>query len=257
MNKIMPALFVGHGNPMNAIEKNEFSLTWEKIAKSIPTPESIVCISAHWETDGTQVTAMPKPRTIHDFGGFPKELYEVEYPARGNPELAKEIIHSLLEYNIVADTSWGLDHGCWSVIRCMYPEADIPIIQLSLNYNEDALYHYHLGKELGFLREKNILVIGSGNIVHNLGLVDWNHQSGYEWAQNAHNTINNLILDNNFDPLIDYKNLGKEVRSAIPTPEHYLPLLYILAMKQEGEKITFFNDKLVMGSLSMTSFVIT
>lgn len=199
---------------------------------------------------------MPKPKTIHDFSGFPKELFQVEYPAPGDPLLAEEIIRSVSKFNIKADTGWGLDHGCWSVIRCMYPKAAIPVIQLSLDNNKHPEYHYKLGKELRFLREKQVLVVGSGNILHNLGMVDWENESGYEWADKARATINSLILENNFEPLINYKDLEKEVQTAIPTPEHFLPLLYILALKKENENVTFFNDKVIMGSLSMTSLII-
>jgi len=255
--KLMPVLFVGHGSPMNAIEKNEFSDTWLKLAQSIPRPDSILCISAHWETNVTQVTAMAKPKTIHDFGGFPKELFDVEYPAPGNPELAEEIIRSVTKFNITADNNWGLDHGCWSVIRCMYPKADIPVVQLSLNCNGDNSFHYKLAKELLFLREKKVLIIGSGNMVHNLRMIDWDMEhGGAGWAVAANKILKGLIDHNEHEKLVDYQSLGKDVQLAVPTPEHYLPLLYALALKQSDETITYFNDKLVMGSLSMTSIMI-
>jgi 4,5-DOPA dioxygenase extradiol len=257
MNKLMPVLFVGHGSPMNAIEKNEFSNTWAKVAQSIPRPDAVLCISAHWETNETEVTAMPKPKTIHDFGGFPQELFDVQYPAPGSPELAEEIIRTISKFNINADKSWGLDHGCWSVIRCMYSKADIPVLQLSLNYAAETSFHYELAKELFFLREKKILIIGSGNIVHNLRLIDWEmEEGGAEWAVSANNLLKELINSNDHQKLIDYKSLGKEVQLGIPTPEHYLPLLYALALKQPEESITYFNDKLVLGSMSMTSLKI-
>lgn len=254
---LMPVLFVGHGSPMNAIEKNEFSNTWACVAQSIPLPDAVLCISAHWETNGTQVTAAPKPDTIHDFGGFPEELFDVEYPASGSPDLAKEIIRSVSKFNITADKNRGLDHGCWSVLRCMYPKADIPVLQLSLNYVQDTSFHYELAKELFFLREKNILIIGSGNMVHNLRLIDWEmEEGGAEWAVSANNLLKELINKNEHPKLIDYKSLGKEVQLAVPTPEHYLPLLYALALKQPDETTTYFNDKLVLGSMSMTSLII-
>jgi 4,5-DOPA dioxygenase extradiol len=256
IQKRMPVLFMGHGNPINAIEKNEFSDKWSSLGETLPKPKSIVCISAHWETNGTEVTAMPQPKTIHDFGGFPKALYEVQYPAPGNPELANEIIRNVSKVKITPDMNWGLDHGCWSVIRCMYPLADIPIVQLSLDRDQPASYHYQLAKELQFLREKGVMIIGSGNMVHNLRRVEWQNEGEAEWAQLVNDTLKKLILNDEHDALIDYQKLGKEVQMAIPTPEHYLPLLYILALKQKEEIITFFNDKLIMGSLSMTSLMI-
>lgn len=255
---LMPVLFVGHGSPMNAIEKNEFSDSWAGMAQSLPRPDAVLCISAHWETNGTQVSAVAKPGTIHDFGGFPEELFDVEYPAPGNPELAREIIRSISKFNITADKNRGLDHGCWSVLRCMYPGAEIPVIQLSLNYAAEAAAHYKLAKELFFLRQKKILIIGSGNMVHNLRLIDWDmEEGGAAWAVSANNTLNELINQDEHQKLIDYKSLGKEVQLAVPTPEHYLPLLYALALKQPDETITRFNDKLVLGSLSMTSLMIS
>jgi len=257
MKKLMPVLFVGHGSPMNAIEKNEFSNTWASVAQSIPRPDAVLCISAHWETNGAQVGAMAKPDTIHDFGGFPEELFDVEYRAPGSPELAKEIIRTVSKFNITTDKNRGLDHGCWSVLRCMYPKADIPVLQLSLNYAADTSFHYELAKELFFLRKKNILIIGSGNMVHNLRLIDWEmEEGGSEWAVTANNVLKELIDHDEHQKLMDYKSLGKEVQLAVPTPEHYLPLLYALALKQPDETITYFNDKLVLGSLSMTSLII-
>jgi 4,5-DOPA dioxygenase extradiol len=253
----MPVLFMGHGNPMNAIEKNEFSDKWNSLGENLLKPTSIVCISAHWGTNGTAVTAMPQPKTIHDFGGFPNALYEVQYPAPGDTELANEIISKVSKVNISPDLNWGLDHGCWSVIRCMYLQADIPVIQISLDRDQPASYHYQLAKELQFLREKGVLIIGSGNIVHNLLRVEWQNEGGAEWAQLANDILKKLILNDEHNALIDYQKLGKEVQMAIPTPEHYLPLLYILALKQKEEAISFFNDSLVMGSLSMTSLIIT
>jgi 4,5-DOPA dioxygenase extradiol len=253
----MPVLFVGHGNPMNAIEKNEFSGKWISLAQSLPKPKSIVCISAHWETMGTAVTAMSNPKTLHDFGGFPQALFDVQYPAPGNPELAEEIIRKVTKVKISPDLNWGLDHGCWSLLCHMYPSADIPVVQLSLAMDKPPLYHYELAKELSFLRDEGILLIGSGNIVHNLRRVEWQNQGGAEWAIKANEKIKELILANNYQSLIDYPILGKEVQLAIPTTEHYLPLLYIMALKQADEEISFFNDKLVMGSLSMTSLIST
>jgi len=253
----MPLLFVGHGSPMNAIEENEFVGGWKSIAKELPKPNAILCISAHWETDGTQVTAMEKPRTIHDFGGFPPELYAVEYPAPESPELAVETKSMITKTAISLDETWGLDHGTWSVIKHLYPTADVPIIQLSLDFKNEPQYHYELAKELASLRQKGVLIIGSGNIVHNLGMVARDKMDkpefGFDWAIEANETIKKSILSGDHKELINYKLLGKPVQLAIPTPEHFLPLLYILALQQKDEGVSFFNDKAVMGSLTMTS----
>jgi 4,5-DOPA dioxygenase extradiol len=250
----MPVLFVGHGNPMNAIEQNEFTRGWQKIGGTLPKPEAILCISAHWETRGTFVTAMEKPPTIHDFGGFPQQLFDVQYPAPGNPELARNTQQIISKTNVGLDENWGLDHGAWSVIKILYPEANIPVVQLSLDYYKDAQYHYDLAKELASLRGKGILIIGSGNMVHNLRMIDWhNPDKGYDWAEEANSKFKKLIVDNEHQQLINYRNLGREVQLSVPTPEHFLPLLYALALKTEKEEVSFFNDKSVMGSLSMTS----
>ena len=253
----IPLLFLGHGSPMNAIEKNQFVSGFHDIAKTLPIPSAILCISAHWFTRGSKVTAMENPRTIHDFGGFPKALYEVQYPAKGNPVLSKEIKNTLSPTPVELDESWGLDHGTWSVVKHLYPEAELPVVQLSIDYTQAASYHYELAKKLSILREKGILIIGSGNIVHNLGLVDFENfdrdNYGYEWAIEAREKINSLLLKGDDQSLIHYEKLGKAVQLAIPTPDHYLPLIYILGLKENNETITLFNDKLVAGSLSMTS----
>lgn len=256
----MPILFVGHGSPMNAIEDNEFSQSWKKLGEKLPKPTAIVCISAHWETKGTFVTAMPKPQTIHDFGGFPQALFDVQYPAPGNPELAKEIKNSISNPIINLDEKWGLDHGTWSVIRPMYPKADIPVIQLSIDYTQSPTYHYQLAKQLNKLRRKGVLIVGSGNMVHNLGKIAWNKMNepeyGFDWALEANNKMKEFILSENHQALINFKNQGKVFDLAIPTAEHFLPLLYILGLKENKEEITFFNDKAVMGSITMTSLLI-
>lgn len=256
----LPVLFVGHGSPMNAIEENEFVSGWRNIGKTIRKPSAILCISAHWETKGTYVTAMEKPRTIHDFGGFPGELYEVQYPAPGSPGLAKETKTIIKKTDIGLDEIWGLDHGCWSVIKHLYPAADVPVIQLSLDYYQEPQYHYDLAKELSSLRNKGILIVGSGNIVHNLGLVAWDKFNepgfGYDWAIEANEKVKKFILSNDHKSLIDYKQQGRAFNMAIPTPDHFLPLLYSLALKEENEKIEIFNDKAVAGSLTMTSIKI-
>jgi 4,5-DOPA dioxygenase extradiol len=253
----MPVLFIGHGSPMYAIEENEFVLSWRKLGESIPRPKAILCISAHWETNGTFVTAMAKPPTIHDFGGFPRQLFEVQYPAPGSPELANVTKRTVTKTQVGLDEKWGLDHGAWSVIRNIYPKADIPVIEMSLDYNQSPGAHYELAKELSSLRDKGILIIGSGNIVHNLRMVAWDKvnepEYGFDWAIQANDKIKQLIMSNNHKELINYSLLGSEVRQAVPTPEHYLPLLYTLALKDENEAVSFFNDKAVMGSLTMTS----
>ena len=253
----MPVLFVGHGSPMYAIEENEYVNAWRKLGETIPRPRAILCISAHWETNGTFVTAMLKPQTIHDFGGFPKELFAVQYPAPGSPELANETKQSVTSVTVGLDEKWGLDHGAWSVIRNIYPKADIPVIEMSLNYNQSPQAHYDLAKELSSLRDKGVLIIGSGNIVHNLRLVAWDKMNepeyGFDWAVHANDKVKQNILNGNHKDLINYSLLGREVQMAVPTPEHYLPLLYTLALKHAHEPVTFFNDKAVMGSLSMTS----
>jgi len=250
----MPVLFVGHGSPMNAIETNEFSKEWKTLAGELARPKAILCISAHWETKGTYVTAMEKPQTIHDFGGFPQALFDVQYPAPGSPELADETKNLVLKTNVGLDETWGLDHGAWSVIRVMYPGADIPVIQMSLDYYQNPQYHYDLGKQLAALRQKGVLIIGSGNMVHNLRAVDWaKPNQGFDWAIEANSKFNKLILADDHKQLINYKSLGREVELSVPTPEHYLPLLYALALKTENEEVSFFNDMSVMGSISMTS----
>jgi len=254
---LMPVLFVGHGSPMNAIEENEFVNGWRKIASSIPRPEAILCISAHWETRGTMVTAMEKPQTIHDFGGFPESLYQVEYPAPGDPGLAKKARAAVMNTEVALDSGWGLDHGCWSVVARMYPKADIPVVQMSLNYLASPRDHYDLASQLASFRGKGVLVMGSGNFVHNLRLIDWNKGdkpgNGYDWAMEANDKMKRLIMEGDHKSLINFRSQGRAFDLAIPTPEHYLPLLYILALKKEGEGIEFYNDEAVMGSLTMTS----
>ena len=258
----MPVLFLGHGSPMNAIEENEFVAGFRKVGKEIEKPQAILCISAHWETKGTYVTAMPQPRTIHDFGGFPKELFNVEYPAPGSPELALETKNLITKTEVVLDDDkWGLDHGAWSVIKHMYPEADIPVIQMSLDYSKPPQYHYELAKELAGLRQKGVLIVGSGNMVHNLRKVAWNKLNeadyAFDWARTANKKMTDYITDGNHHPLINYSSQGKEFKLAIPTPEHYLPLLYTLALQGDKDDVQLFNDKAVGGSLTMTSVKIT
>jgi 4,5-DOPA dioxygenase extradiol len=254
---LMPVLFVGHGSPMNGIEDNEFSVRWEQMAKEIPTPAAVLVISAHWFTNGTRITAMDFPETIHDFGGFPQSLFDVQYPAPGNPGLAQETASLLHSAHVELDHDWGLDHGAWSVVRRMYPEAKIPVLQLSIDYTKPAQYHYDLAKELYSLRKKGVLIIGSGNMVHNLRMISWQNMNnagfGYDWALTMNDKFKQIISSGDYTPLINYESLGAEARLAIPTPEHYLPLLYSLGLKGSKDEISFFNDKAVAGSLTMTS----
>ncbi|MDR2236692.1 MAG: 4,5-DOPA dioxygenase extradiol [Chryseobacterium sp.] len=253
----MPVLFLGHGSPMNAIEENQFVQGFRKAAREIPRPNAILCISAHWYTQGTFVTAMEMPRTIHDFGGFPQALFDVQYPAPGNPELARETVELLAPAPVEEDHSWGLDHGAWSVIKHMYPEADIPVIQLSIDYTKSPQYHFELAQKLNRLREKGILIIGSGNIVHNLRLIDWRNintvGAGWDWAAEAREKTNNWLLDGNFRNIIEYQKQGTFMQYAVPTPDHYFPLIYTLGLKDPSEELNLFNDELIGGSLSMTS----
>lgn len=253
----MPVLFLGHGSPMNAIEENQFVQGFRKAASEIPKPNAILCISAHWFTQGTKVTAMKMPRTIHDFGGFPQALFDVQYPAPGSPELAKETAGLLTPVPVEEDYSWGLDHGAWSVIKHMYPNADIPVIQMSIDYTKPAQYHFELAKKLNILREKGILIIGSGNIIHNLRLIDWRNintvGAGWDWAVEAREKTNNWLLDGNFSNIIQYQDQGIALQYAVPSPDHYLPLIYTLGLKDKPEELSLFNDELIGGSLSMTS----
>ena len=252
----MPVLFLGHGSPMNAIEENSFVDGFRKVSTEIVKPKAILCVSAHWETNGTKVTAMEHPSTIHDFGGFPQALFNVQYPAPGSPELAKHTKELITSTDVHLDDKWGLDHGAWSVIKHLYPDANVPVVQLSLDYTKDPAYHYQLAKELASLREKGVLIVGSGNMIHNLRMVAWNKLNepyAFDWAQEANAKMNKFILDGNHDALINYTKQGREFELSIPTPEHYLPLLYTLALKDSNESISLFNDEPVGGSLSMTS----
>jgi 4,5-DOPA dioxygenase extradiol len=257
----MPVLFLGHGSPMNAIEENQFVTGFRDLAKTLPKPNAILCVSAHWFTNGTKVTAMEMPRTIHDFGGFPEELFAVQYPAKGSPELATVTQELLLPTEVELDQHWGLDHGAWSVIKHLYPDTDIPVIQMSIDYTKSGQYHFELAQKLSALRTKGILIVGSGNIIHNLRMVDFRNINtdnyGYDWAVEARSDINDYLLDGNFQPLIDFEKQSKAFQLSIPTPEHYLPLIYSLGLKGKSEELSLFNDKLVAGSLSMTSVKIS
>ena len=253
----MPVLFLGHGSPMNGIEDNEFVREFKRQGEELDKPNAIIVVSAHWETRGTYVTAMENPRTIHDFGGFPKELYEVQYPAPGHPELAKQIADLVEPKNTVElDDKWGLDHGSWTVVKHLFPNADIPVIQLSLDRSLSPNDHYLLAQQLRKLREKGILIIGSGNMVHNLGEVEWSKLSqkfGYDWALEASSKMKQFIENGDHQSLVDFHKQGNAFKLAIPTREHYLPLIYTLGLKDKRDETDIFNDHAIAGSLTMTS----
>ncbi len=255
MTDVMPAFFFGHGNPMNALASNVWTESWARIGREIPRPAAVLCISAHWFIPETAVTAMTAPRTIHDFGGFPLELFEVQYPASGAPELANRISELLAPTEVRKDSSRGLDHGTWSVLCHVFPEADIPIVQLSIDETQPAEFHYGLAKRLAPLRDEGILICGSGNIVHNLHAYSWGKHTPepLDWASRFEQTAREMILSGEHEPLIDYKLLGKDALLSAPTPEHYLPLIYILALQREGEKVSFPVEGFDGGSISMLS----
>jgi len=248
----MPVLFIGHGSPTNAIEDNEFSRAWAEASRSLPKPKAVLCISAHWETDGTRVTAMEQPETIHDFYGFPPALFEKRYPAPGSPDLARMAEGLARKTPIELDLDRGLDHGAWSVLCRMFPKADVPVIQLSLDQSKAPAFHYELGRELRGLRKKGVLILGSGNIVHNLREVVW-EDTAYDWALEFDARIKGLILSGDYDAIIGYSKLGRSARLAVPTPEHYLPLLYVLGTQEDSDGVAFFADKVTLGSMSMRS----
>ncbi len=254
----MPVLFVGHGNPMNAIEKNIYSDNWRSMGKTLPRPRAILSVSAHWITKGTRVTGNAKPKTIHDFGGFPQQLFDVQYPAPGTPEFAKMTKEAVTYSHLQTDDSWGLDHGTWSVLLPMYPAADIPVYQLSLDYDQPPTYHYEIGKQLSKLRDKGVLIIGSGNLVHNLGKVDWSGGNKvFDWALEFDTKFTDWMNKGDHKSILEYqKLLGTTATMAHPTYDHLLPLFYILGLQQKGEKITYFNDQFDMASISMRSMLI-
>ena len=257
----MPILFVGHGSPTNAIEDNEFTERWKKMSTEIPVPKAVLIVSAHWLTKGTYVTAMEHPKTIHDFGGFSQELFDVEYPAPGSPEVAKETVSIIHSTTVGMDHDWGLDHGAWSVVKQMYPKANIPMLQLSIDYNKPAQYHYDLAKQLASLRSKGVLILSSGNMVHNLRMISVpggdfskiNTEYGFDWAHEMNTIFKDKISNGDHKALIEYEKLSKSASLAIPTPDHYYPLIYTLALQDKNEVPTFFNDKAIGGSLTMTS----
>lgn len=255
-NKIpMPAVFAGHGSPMNALEDSAARRAWAALGERLPKPRAILCVSAHWETEGVAVTAAEKPETIHDFGGFPRELYEMTYPAPGSPALAGRVAELLEQEAPALDPRRGLDHGAWSVLVAMYPKADVPVVQLSLDRTLTGPEHFKLAKKLAPLRGEEVLVLGSGNIVHNLGLYDPRRREPYEWAARFDAKVKALTSSGDFETLAEYDALGPDAELAIPTPEHYLPLLYVLALQRKGEGLAFFNE-IVENAMAMTSVVV-
>jgi len=252
----MPVLFVGHGNPMNAITENIYSKSWTEMGKKLPLPKAILCISAHWLTNGTAVTMTDKPKTIHDFGGFPEELFAVQYPAPGAVDYAKMAISSVSSTKVHEDFEWGLDHGAWSVLKNMYPKADVPVFQMSIDYGKSPQYHYNLAQELAGLRRKGILIVTSGNIVHNLGMMSWGgKEKSFDWAIEFDAIVKKAIEDNDPTTLIDYQKLGKIATMAHPTNDHYLPLMYTIGLRSKTDTFEFFNTTFDLGSISMRSVI--
>jgi 4,5-DOPA dioxygenase extradiol len=251
----MPALFIGHGSPMNAIEDNAFTRGWQEIARRIARPQSILCISAHWESRGVFACAAPTPPTIHDFSGFPPALFEVHYPAPGNPALAQRVTELIKSVKVNTTNEWGLDHGAWSVLKIMYPQADIPVVQLSLDTAQPGEFHYRLGSELSPLRDEGVLILGSGNIVHNLRLLNFRNPASPDWAQRIDDGVRTRIVENRHTDLIDWRSLDPQVTLAIPSPEHYLPLLYTLGARRDDDNVHIFNSEL-FSTISMTSVLL-
>lgn len=249
----MPTIFFGHGNPLNALQQNDYTKAWTVIGKTIPRPKAVLTVSAHWYLPGTFVTAMPTPRTIHDFGGFPRELYEVQYPAPGEPSLAQHIKKLLDPVSVGLDLSWGLDHGTWSVLCHVFPEADVPVVQLSIDETQPPAFHHEIGKRLATLRDEGILVIGSGNLVHNLHTYAWGRHEvePFDWAVSFEKLARELMLKGDDAPLVDYESLGRDAMLSVPTPDHYLPLLYVIALRQPGEQVSFPVEGFDGGSISM------
>ena len=253
MSERMPAIFFGHGNPMNALQQNDWTLGWSVLGSSIPRPRAVLCVSAHWYLPATMVTANDAPRTIHDFGGFPHELYQVEYPAPGDPVLAQRVKELLKPLPVTLDSHWGLDHGTWSVLKHVYPNADVPIVQLSIDETQPAKFHFEIGRRLSLLRNERILIIGSGNLVHNLHTYAWGKHmpEPYDWAVRFETTAKEIMNTGEFSSLINYESLGSDALLSIPTSDHYLPLLYVLGTKQDGEPISFPVQGVDGGSISM------
>jgi 4,5-DOPA dioxygenase extradiol len=258
MADTMPAIFFGHGNPMNALARNEYTQSWANIGATLPRPRAVLCVSAHWYLPGTMVTAMTAPRTIHDFGGFPRELYEVRYPAPGDAELASRIKDLLAPLPVELDQRWGLDHGTWSVLCHVFPDADIPVLQLSIDETQPAEFHYETGRRLAPLRDEGVLIMGSGNLVHNLHAYAWGRHvvEPLEWAARFEARARELLLEGDDAPLVNYEKLGRDAMLSAPTPDHYLPLLYVIALRRKGEDVSFPVEGFDGGSISMLTVLI-
>ncbi len=253
----MPAVFFGHGSPMNALEHNRYTDTWRRLGESLPKPKAILAISAHWYTRGTAVTAMERPRTIHDFGGFPKELYAVRYPAPGDPALAARVRGLLAPVEVWLDEAWGLDHGTWSVLAHAFPDADVPVVQLSLDAAQPAQFHYELATQLAPLRDEGVLIVGSGNVVHNLGRIQWTDDAPpYDWAVRFNDKVRDLLTMRNHAALIAFETLGADARLSVPTPDHYLPLLYVIAQQGQDEAVSFPVDGIEYGAVGMLAVAV-
>ena len=255
MGMVMPAVFFGHGNPMNALQTNQYTESWRRFAQSIPRPKAILAISAHWYIPDTAVTGSPFPRTIHDFGGFPPELYNVNYPAPGSPELARKVQKLLAPLDVRFDEHRGLDHGTWSVLCHLFPEADIPVVQLSIDETMSPEFHYETGSLLQSLRDDGILIAGSGNLVHNLHTYAWGSENAqpFDWAVRFEQSARKLMVEGRDRELVDYMEMGNDARLSVPTPDHFLPLLYILGLRRENEQVSFPVEGIEGGSLSMLS----
>jgi 4,5-DOPA dioxygenase extradiol len=253
----MPAVFFGHGSPMNTLERNRYTDAWREIGAALPRPKAILAVSAHWMTGGTAVTAMDRPRTIHDFGGFPRELFEVQYPAPGDPALAERVRALLAPLEVQLDQAWGLDHGTWSVLAHVFPKAEVPVAQLSLDATRPPRWHYELGARLAPLREEGVLIVGSGNVVHNLGVMQWSEDAPpYEWAVSFNNQVRTALASGDHDTLVDYAARGEPARLSVPTPEHYLPLLYVLAQRRAGETLSMPVDGIEYSSIGMLTVAV-
>jgi 4,5-DOPA dioxygenase extradiol len=258
MNK-QPAIFLGHGHPLNAIQKNDFTDSLTKLGKSLKEPKAILVISAHWESRGTRVSTNPKPETIYDFGNFNPDLFNIKYPAKGSPEFAKMVREALGEDIVAGDYQMGFDHGTWTILKYVFPDADVPVIQLSLDYTKPTEYHYELAKKLRSLREKDLMIIGSGNIVHNLMMVDWKNRDTkpYDWAVEFDEIVKNNLLKYNHQPLVNYEKLGRAAIKSVPTNDHYLPMLYIAAVQDKNEKVQFIYEGFEYAAISLRSFMIS
>jgi len=254
MSKPMPAIFFGHGNPMNTLTDNDFTRGWRHAGSAVVRPRAVLCVSAHWYIPGTSVTSAPFLKTIHDFEGFPRELYDIQYPAPGDPGLSRDVRDLLAPLPVGLDDDWGLDHGTWSVLRHVFPQADVPVVQLSIDRTKPAAYHFNIGKQLSPLRDEGVLIVGSGNLVHNLYLYSWDRHhmiKPFDWAERFETKTREFLVSGDNDSLINYGNMGNDALLSIPTPDHYLPLLYITALRREGEPVSFPVSGFDGGSMSM------